>query len=148
MAVFDGKKIARSIVAAYIVVNYNHAIYKSIFPWFSPKSSKCSEIHCNRSLFNRRVISSIYVKDKILSILQYKLHGVNLNWKQSLSNLRSTWSLFASKLVREPGESLTTVNNIIGRTRQTTLNLRDQSLIWPAFAGTQEQDSVAISCRV
>ena len=136
MAVFDGKKIARSIAAAYIVVNYNHAIYKSIFPLFSSKSSKCSEIHCNRSLFNRRVISSIYVTYKILSILQYAIT------EQSLFNMKSL-----RKLVREPGESLTTVNNIIGRTRQTALNLRDHSLIYPAFAGTREQDSVVTSCR-
>ena len=39
MAVFDGKKMARSIAASYIVVNYTHAISKSIFPRFSPKSS-------------------------------------------------------------------------------------------------------------
>ena len=62
--------------------------------------------------------------------------------EQSLFNMKSL-----RKLVREPGEPLTTVNNIIGRTRQTALNLRDHSLIWPAFAGTREQDSVVTSFR-
>ena len=147
MAVFDGKKSPEVKLQHTSSWTIPTRFPNRFSPDFRQNRAKCSEIHWNRSLFNRRVISSRYVTYKILSILQYKLHGANLNWKQSLSNLCSTWSLFASKLVREPGELLTTVNNIIGRTRQTALNLRDHSLIWPAFAGTREQDSVVTSCR-